>query len=597
MPPKALNARGIQSRAFVGLNKGAHDAGLCLIEETRGRARVQLLLKERLLGRKFDFDPSDLGPVIRALPRGFQPGRAAMAESSCGERPLEALSKTAYRRFWIRASKKGNAVGVFERAGGRELRPYIARHNPRLAFVPHHYCHAAAAMVCAPFAKALIVVLDGAGNLAGAFDRDWPELRGFPPPSGPGVFAEALSVYACEGSRLTCLSKEWQKLEPAPGGVPALGWPWSRGLGLLYENAARFVFNNPRHAGKVMGLAAYGRARPIRDRLAFIAGLDWPRRFRGSTTARWEASPHFRYYADVAASVQAHFERSLLDLARDWRRRWPAYDKLVLTGGCALNCLANMRLAESGLYREVYVPPFPGDESIAFGAAQHLRLESGLRRKPVPWRLQRPDLGPVASVPSRAQLARAFGRRQARFSRSLPREAAALLARGRTLGWFQGRSESGPRALGHRSLLASPLKAGIRDLLNRRIKGREGFRPFGCSVPWKRAADYFVVPKGFESPFMSFAPRVRPQWRERLKEVCHIDGTSRVQTVRREQNPAFYDLIEAFGRLTGVYVVLNTSLNVRGEPIAETLQHALSVLDRTPLDALAVQGCLVIKRP
>ncbi|MFI5349999.1 MAG: carbamoyltransferase C-terminal domain-containing protein [Elusimicrobiota bacterium] len=583
----------------IGLNKGSHGAGICLVDGGRAAPQAQLFLKERIVGAKPEEDWSDLSPVIRSLPTSVDPRRALIAENAFGERPLETISrlgsKALYRRHWLYSSHESIAA-VYGRKAGRELGAFSSGSNPRIEFLPHHYCHAVAAVAVSPFRKSLVVVMDGAGSFSTAFDPSHPELRAFPPPlpRAGGLAAEAVSIYAQDGARLTCLHKDWQEIRPSPPHFPR-PLAWGDGLGLFYENAAVFIFNNSGHAGKVMGLAALGRPRPVADRLKFYETLDWGRSFRGSGVVRWEASPHHAYYAGIAASVQGHFEQSVLELLSRCRKRWPEYSRLILTGGCALNCLTNTSIIRSGLFRGLYVPPFPGDECIAFGAAHHLaRRGRRARWKVLPWKDQKPNWGPRASAPDGRSVRAVFGR----SSRAVPNPAAAaadLLAQGKIVAWFQGRSESGPRALGFRSLLADPLRPGIKDFLNRDVKGREGFRPYGCAVLWEKAADYFLVPKGFDSPFMSFAPRIRRGCRRRLREISHIDGTSRIQTVRREQNPLFYDLIKRFGDRTGVYLVLNTSLNIRGEPIAETLEDARRVLELSPIDALVAGSFLVAK--
>jgi carbamoyltransferase len=270
---------------------------------------------------------------------------------------------------------------------------------------------------------------------------------------------------------------------------------------------------------------------------------------------------------------------------------------VIFTGGSALNCVFNDKLRRSGLYRQVYVPPFPGDECISLGAASHVRhelLETSW--SPRPWSAQRADFGPLASVPSEAAIRRLFGA----FSLSRPRDLATAvaerLARGEVVGWFQGRSESGPRALGSRSILAHPGRPGMKDHLNQVIKGRESFRPYGGSCTRREVGRYFDVPTGFESPFMSFAPRVRAAFAEALGQITHADGTSRIQTVEATQHPRFHALLEAFGRRAGVPCLLNTSMNVMGEPIVETAEDALNFFRKVPVDALVVENVL-IERP
>jgi carbamoyltransferase len=294
-------------------------------------------------------------------------------------------------------------------------------------------------------------------------------------------------------------------------------------------------------------------------------------------------------YLDVAATVQQTFEAELLAWITKLRRKYPDYDRLIFTGGCALNCVANQRLLDSGLFKAIYVPPFPGDESIALGAASHLKYRVGR----APWQPreageQIPCFGPAASVPREKDILREF----AGFKIVRPPDIAVFvagrLAQGKILAWMQGRSESGPRALGYRSLLADPRIPDLKTYLNKRIKFRESFRPYAGSCMQSMVAEYFEVDRSFESPFMSFTPRLRPEYRKRLDPIAHIDGRSRVQTVRPEQNPRFHELLENFGRRTGLYAVLNTSLNVMGEPIVETVADAARFLRQSPVDGIAV---------
>jgi carbamoyltransferase len=170
------------------------------------------------------------------------------------------------------------------------------------------------------------------------------------------------------------------------------------------------------------------------------------------------------------------------------------------------------------------------------------------------------------------------------------------LAKGLVVAWFQGRSESGPRALGNRSILANPMVAGLKDRLNAEIKFREDFRPYGCSVLQECAHEYFEVEKGFNNPYMSFAVKTRENQRRRLSQVTHIDGSSRMQTVGKAQNPLFYELIKAFGEKTGLNCLLNTSLNIMGEPIVETAEDARKFLLATPVDGMAIGRFYIQKR-
>lgn len=554
-----------------------------------GACGAEILLKERFTRVKADGDI--LTVLFDMLGAPAVSPRAVVAESSFAHRPV----------FYEDLLDKKVPFYQGVKARGQSL--FYSRLNPRLKFLSHHYCHARSAAAMSPFEKALILVIDGSGNFDDAFSRNDPELKRFPPPVsrfGTRYLAECLSVYAQDGEKLTCLDKKWHRFRTCRFRKGKVSLQLSEGLGIFYETASRYIFNSERQAGKVMGLAAFGTPAPVRDRIGFLRELDWAKAFRGRSKAEWQASPHFRLYADVSASVQAHFEESVMSVVSELSSRYPGYRNLILAGGCALNCVANMKISDSGLFDGVYVPPFPSDEGISFGAAHHLRIKapSSARRKwrPVAWDRQTASFGSVASAPDDASVREVFSGYPMRKPANLPAVAAELLDRGLIVGWFQGRSEAGPRALGCRSLLASPFAGAVKDRLNRRIKRREDFRPYGCSVLWESSHRFFAVKPGFDSPFMSFAPLVRPEYRRRLREVIHADETSRIQTVRREQAPLFYDTIRAFERRTGIGVVLNTSLNAMGEPIVETLTDLRRFFNGVQVDAV-IAGDWLIGRP
>lgn len=575
---------GQKGRIFVGLNKGCHDAAVCVLDTRDPEIRAEMWLKERWTRRKrAGGDVSVLLQRTMDLPLPPK-AQVLVAESSFGCRP-NAAESFLDKQF-----------PYFKFIAGMGLDRFVSRFNSRLRFLPHHYCHAMSAAAISPFTRSLILVLDGGGSCSKAFGSTHPEIKRFPPPAGDADechVTEALSLYAQEGAQLHCLRKDWQILENLPQRRDVL---ISHGLGKFYAAASSFIFNSKEQPGKVMGLAAFGRPNRISDRVLFYKNLDWAKACTGANPAEWQASPHFRLYADIAASVQKHFEDILLSLIADIKRRHPGYSNLVLTGGCALNCAANIRIVRSRLFQRLYIPPFPGDEGIAFGAAQCLRFRSGLPWRPTSRRIQTGNFGARLSVPMERDIRRVFAGFMIERLPDSTATAAELLSRRYVLGWFHGRSESGPRALGFRSLLASPMIPGLRDRLNRHVKGRESFRPYGCSTLWERAHRYFCVEKGLDSPFMSFAPEVRMRYRPALRAVTHADGTSRIQTVRRTQNPQFHRLIQLFGRKAGIEVLLNTSLNAAGEPMVENLEDLKNLFQRVPIDVLIIGDTLVRRR-
>jgi carbamoyltransferase len=297
-------------------------------------------------------------------------------------------------------------------------------------------------------------------------------------------------------------------------------------------------------------------------------------------------------YADIAASVQAVTEEAMLGLARR-ARELSGSKHLCLAGGVALNVLANTRVLREAGFEDVWVQPAAGDSGGCIGAATYL-YHSVLRQTPR-HRLDTAYLGPAYTDADIHGLLREL---EVPFTvlepQAIAPTVARLLAEGNVVGWFQGRMEFGPRALGARSILANPTEPGMKDKVNAKIKHREPFRPFAPSVLREAASTYFDFDgRDRESPFMLLVARVRPDKQHLVPAITHVDGTARVQTVSREQNPLYYRLIEAFGKLTGVPVVLNTSFNVRGEPIVCTPAEAFNSFSHTDMDYLVMGDALI----
>ncbi|GAB7046897.1 carbamoyltransferase family protein [Catenuloplanes indicus] len=415
----------------------------------------------------------------------------------------------------------------------------------RVRFVPHHVAHAASAGLSVPEDSA-VLVLDGRGESASHL---------------AGVYRDG---------ELTTLAA--QRL------------PHS--LGLLYEDLTRHLgFLHSSDEYKVMALASYGTPRHLGlfRELVHADGeggfrverIDWNALAKARTADGEMTAEH----ADLAATVQARLEEVLLDLAR-----W-TYDAaggpatLTMAGGTALNCVANARLAAEGPFQRVWVQPAAGDAGTALGAALAIARPSG----PVA-PFTGADLGRGWSDDElEAELRRAalpYTRPE-----SIAAEAARVLAGNGIVAWFQGRSEYGPRALGHRSLLAHPGDPETQTRMND-VKGREQFRPIAPMVRAERFADIFdgVYP----SPYMLFVHRVKPEWKDRIPAVTHVDGTARVQTVHTETEPRVAEMLAEFERLTGLPVVINTSLNTAGRPMVDTPREAMELFGSAPVDLLAL---------
>ncbi|MBC7537173.1 MAG: hypothetical protein H7281_00005, partial [Bacteriovorax sp.] len=312
----------------------------------------------------------------------------------------------------------------------------------------------------------------------------------------------------------------------------------------------------------------------------------------------WEESIHFNGYCNLAATVQQELEKDYHSLLISMKQKFPAYENIILTGGCALNCTNNAKILDSKMFNKIYVLPFPGDESISLGLASQMYYQDNFQIwEPLSFEKQVAYLGPISSMPNEEKLVSILETKKIKFifSEDIISNAIDDLITGKIIGWFQGRSESGPRALGNRSILARPDRNGLKDYLNTNIKFRENFRPYGCSVTHEKASEYFEIDSGFDNPYMSYALRVRSQFKELLNEVSHTDGTSRMQTVRESQNPLFYELISRFGKSSNLYCLLNTSLNIMGEPIVETMEDAVNFFEKTNVDSMYIGKIKLIR--
>jgi carbamoyltransferase len=364
-------------------------------------------------------------------------------------------------------------------------------------------------------------------------------------------------------------------------------------LGLRYEELtvhAGFLRSSDEY--KVMALASYGRPRwlaELREAMhhdgdgGFVA---LPVDFSRFVPARAEGEPFADGHADLAASVQAALQETMLECAR-WLHARSGMKALVMAGGVALNVVANSYLAERGPFEHVWVQPAAGDAGTALGAALYVAKSMG------------DDVRPMGSAAlgrgwSEAEIKAFLDTANVYYTR--PRDiadaVAEVIARDGIVAWFQGRSEYGPRALGHRSLLANPRHADTLRRVND-VKGREQFRPVAPMTLLERAPEIFRGP--FPSPYMLFVHTVAPEYADRLGAVIHVDGTARVQTVDRSEEPLVAAMLDAVGRRTGLPVVVNTSLNTAGRPMVDDPRDALECFGSAPVDALAI-GPFLLER-
>jgi carbamoyltransferase len=422
----------------------------------------------------------------------------------------------------------------------------------RVRFVPHHVAHAASAYLASPHRSSAVMVLDGRGEtssyLAGHVrDRELEVIRRVELPSS---------------------------------------------LGLIYEEVTEHLgFRRSSDEYKVMALASYGEPRhlgALREHVALdgdggfrTSAIDWERFARRRDDGEdWDQEG-----ADLAASVQRLLEEVELGLAR-WVHERTGEPVLTMAGGVALNCVANTRLWVDGPFDDIWVQPAAGDAGTALGAALFTAHQLGDEVEPmVTAALGRGfDDATVA-----AELATAAVPHD--VPRSVSAAVAQVLADDGVVGWFTGRSEWGPRALGQRSLLANPCRAENLERLND-IKGREQFRPVAPMVLVERAAEIFDCGP-IPSPYMLFTHRVRPEWRDRIPAVVHVDGTARIQTVDRRTQPLMAAVLDEFAARTGVPVVVNTSFNTAGRPMVDAPRDALECFGASPIDVLAIGNLLV----
>jgi carbamoyltransferase len=483
-----------------------------------------------------------------------------------------AMKNTLGEKVWVR--------GI--------ISSYLSVPRSKILFTGHHEAHAAAAFLTAPTRRAAILTADGVG--------EWASLT-----AGHGE-------RRADGTTDITLLRE-------------VRYPHS--LGMLYSTFTAYLgFTVNEDEYKVMGLAASGRPtmvdrvrkviRPTPDG-AFALDMDY---FDYYTTAERSYSSTFvelfgrprqqyepidvetpdgRRFADCAASVQKVLEDTLVDITRALHEETGLPD-LCFGGGVALNGVANARiLAESGFER-VFVPSAPGDAGCALGAALYAdRFYLGGRDRDVP---DHPFLGPAVDPQELARAAREDGQHVEELDeQALIDRTADALAAGKIIGWMDGAAEFGPRALGHRSILAAPHTREVRDRLNRDVKNREEFRPFAPVAPVETADRYFELPPGGArlGRFMSGVFPVRPEWRDRLAGITHVDGSARLQTLERDMAPRLHALLEAYGRRTGVPVLLNTSFNVAGEPIVNRAVEGYLTFRRCGIDALVAAPFVVTK--
>jgi carbamoyltransferase len=452
----------------------------------------------------------------------------------------------------------------------------------KILFADHHMSHAASAFYCSPFEEAAILTVDGSGEWSTAtrgvgrgnrihIDR---EMRF---PHSVGLLYSAFTAFC--------------------------GFEVNEGE---YKLMGMAPYGTPRHVDKVKQVVRIAEDGSLWHDMSFFAYHWSPESTLSDRFTKLFGPPRDPaqvdktldpYYADVAASIQVVTEEILLKMARDLQRE-TGMKKLCMAGGCALNSVANAKILRDTPFEEIYVHPAAGDDGGAVGAAMWATHD--LLGRPRNFVLEHASLGEAFDEGEIADFLKKEGIPHERFDddeRVLDRTVEALV-RGEVVGWLDGRFEWGPRALGHRSILADARRAEMKDIVNAKIKFREAFRPFAPSVIVEKSGEYFDLPephRHYPARFMLYVVPVREAKRDKIPAITHVDGSGRLQTVHPQWSPRYHRLISKFGEATGVPVVLNTSFNLKGEPIVTTPENAYRTFMRSGMDRLVLQNFVVRK--
>jgi carbamoyltransferase len=627
------------ARYVLGLNQYTHSASACLVDEAG--ELVFALAKERVTRKKHD--GGDNAEVIEAVLRGagVQSDQIALCVANNHLFRIPPFEKTLP---WAVAMNQHPSTYT----SPSNLLPGVRKHE-----LSHHLAHAWSVLAHAPFDRGLIVVADGIGSTyadvhrlssesaLGDYTSDadlphHPDFRRWPQDMDQqlneenATFREAESVYLFDGGQMQSLWKRWIR-ELSPVFLYNYGFENQESLGAVYSRVSSHVFGDWNACGKIMGMAPWagrwqvgeqglqaessfaamdtgsGSDSHFASSSSILTGpleqlqVDWDRLRNEAAPNQWEDRNNRPAYAQLSADVQHDLEEVMLEFLKRLREQ-TGERNLCLVGGVALNSTMNGRIAREAGFDQVYLPPWPGDDGIAVGCAQFGRAllaensTSNPSQPSAPTTKPRvtPYLGgsaPTDDIEDALHAASAWidvgpGNVDA---------AADAIAAGKVIGWFQGRSEFGPRALGNRSILATPADADMVERINAMIKKRESFRPFAPTVLAEHAADWFenVTP----SPYMSLTVQTHEHQRQRIPAVVHVDGTARIQTLERDHNPLYHDLVSAFHQRSGLPMVLNTSFNIKGEPIVETADDAVRHFLDSDLDLLFLGEHCIQKRP
>jgi carbamoyltransferase len=448
-----------------------------------------------------------------------------------------------------------------------------------ILFCQHHLSHAASAFLVSPFDEAAIITADGVGEWT---TTGWGTGRGVDIdmtheirfPHSVGLLFSAITAYL--GFRVN--DAEWKVMGLAPYGTPTYVDKFREVVDIRDDGSFRFNMKYFAHT--------YSTTSMINRRWEALFG-------RPMRPAETELDD---FHRDIAHSGQKIVEEIMVKMANHVQRE-TGMKNLCVAGGVGLNCVANWRMLQESPFEDIYIQPAAGDSGGALGTAFYI-YNTVLKNKRE-FVMTQGYWGPSFTDD---EIHAALRSNDAKYERidddeELFDRTAKMIEDGQVVAWFQGRLEFGPRALGARSLVADARNPKMKDIINSKVKFREAFRPFAPSVLKERAHEYFEMPENFDAPFMLLVPRVREEMHAVLPAITHADGTGRVQTVTERDNGRYYQLIKKFGERTGVPVVINTSFNVRGEPIVCTPQDAYNTFVNTGIDVLVIGNYVVTEKP
>jgi carbamoyltransferase len=567
----------------LGINAYDHDVSACLLRDGEIAFAIS---KERITGEKHDtgFYEKVVDYCLEA--EGISMDDLDVVVRNCYILPVEDMEKRLLYDDYPELLDENERIQA-------KKNPLFCSKSDKVLTISHHLAHAYSAFAVSPFDEGVVMVVDGVGSYCSDVMEKYTETEKSEP-----LARESESYYIFNGSEIETLKKIW--LKPTRGFLSDEFYIMP-GLGALYSRVSNYIFADWNTCGEVMGLAPYGRSGQFRPLLEIKDGVleipDWTDELNKpwvpETDQDWEDSPSKQHWEDMAWQVQHDTEDVLLHRAK-WLRETTGAKNLCIAGGVGLNCVANGRIVREAGFDNVWIQPAAGDDGIAIGCAYygHLAVLKGQRS----FVMKHANLGRKYTDDHALKfLDKGLIRLETKKtpSSNICRDTAELISEGHVFGWFQGGSEFGPRALGNRSILADPREAKMKDIINEQVKHRQPFRPFAPIVLAERAEEIFE--DCVESPFMLLAMKVRPEWRDKIPAVVHVDGTARVQTVCQDNNERLYKLLKEFDAITGVPVLLNTSFNVKGEPIVEEPQDAVECFLSTGIDYLALQDVLIEK--